>query len=199
MREIILGYWDWFVVTLIRPYRDEITAGSTFIIALFTIILARVAWKQTRDTRVLQRAYLDVKFGGIRNNNAGELLGHVIFVNVGHLPAQKFSWLVKLSTAGEDWRPPKIKNKELVGKSIIPIGADWPIGSAGIPHPQDSIRGLYLYVWGRATYKDGFRWRKRYANFCHRYPWEMRETPTGGGVCISTDHARYHEYGNSAT
>ncbi|MGA8962583.1 MAG: hypothetical protein WB475_20485, partial [Pseudolabrys sp.] len=59
--------------------------------------------------------------------------------------------------------------------------------------------GLFLYLWGRAEYKDGFRWRKRRTDFCHRYPWEMRETPTGGGVAISKDYARYHEAGNRAT
>ena len=103
MREIILSYWNWFAVDLIRPYRDEITAISTIVVAIFTVV------------------------------------------------------------------------------------------------PQEPPQGLFLYVWGRATYRDGFRWRKRYANFCHRYPWEMRETPTGGGVRISTEHARYHDYGNSAT
>ena len=31
-----------------------------------TVVLARVALKQTRDARILQRAHLNVKFGGIQ-------------------------------------------------------------------------------------------------------------------------------------
>ncbi len=196
MRDIVLSYWNWFAVDL---NHDEIIAISAITVAVFTAVLSWVGLKQTRDARVLQRAYLNVKFGGIGSNPEGELVGQVIFINVGHLPAQKFSWLVKLDISGKDWQPPKIRNKDLVGESVIPVGADWPKGSAG-PRPDDHFyKGLYLYVWGRATYKDGFRWRKRYTNFCHSYPWEMRETPTGGGVSISTEYACYHQYGNSAT
>ena len=99
MREVILSYWSWFA-DLVQPHHDLVNTISTFIIAVFAVVLARVAWKQTRDTRFLQRAYLDVKFDGIRNNTAGALLGYVTFVNVGHLPAQKFSWLVRLSAGG---------------------------------------------------------------------------------------------------
>jgi hypothetical protein len=197
MQAIILGYWGSFA-DFVKQHHDEINAISAVVIAFFTVVLARVARKQTRITRVLQRAYLDVKFGGIGQNTAGEILGHVTFVNVGHLPAQKFSRVVNLSTGGPNWEPPKIQKKELVGKSIIPVGAEWPEGSIGSTHPQDA-KSLFVYVWGRATYKDGFRWRKRYVNFCHRYPWEMRETPSGGGISISTKYARYHGYGNSAS
>ncbi len=204
MRDVILGYWNSFA-DLVKPYHDVVNTISMLIIAVFTVILARVARKQTRDARVLQRAYLNVKVGGVRNDPAGRLVGHVTFENVGHLPAQKFRWLVKLKSGGSDWRPPKIKSKELAGESVIPIGAEWPKESDNVPHPQDDNglyvdeKGLYLYVWGRVTYKDGFRWRKRHTDFCHGYPWQMRETPTGGGVTISTEYARYHEYGNSAT
>jgi hypothetical protein len=56
----------------------------------------------------------------------------------------------------------------------------------------------YLYVWGRARYKNGFN-RKRYINFCHRYPLEkMDPEPQGLGYSISAKFARHHEYGNNA-
>jgi hypothetical protein len=116
MREIILSYWDSFFTDLIRPYRDEITAISMLIVAIFTVVLARVAWKQTRDARILQRANLDVKFGGVRDTPAGELVGRVDFKNVGHLPAQKLRWLVRLDSGGLNWRPPKIKKQRLGGR-----------------------------------------------------------------------------------
>jgi len=181
----------------IRPYHEIITALSTVVIAVLTIVLAYVAWRQIRDARILQRAYLDAEFGGIRNNTAGDLVGHVIFKNVGHLPAQKLYWLVRLNSGDSGWSPPKIKI--LQGESVIPIGSSWPVGSSPLVQPQEDPKGLFLYVWGRAEYKDGFRWRKRRTDFCHRYPWEMRGTPTGGGVSISKDDARYHEAGNRAT
>ena len=169
MREVFLNYWNWFA-DLATPYHDVIITISTVVIATFTVVLAFVAWRQTRDARILQRAYLNVKFGGIQNNSSGQLVGYVTFQNVGHLPARKFYWTVKLNRGGNDWRPRKIKNKQLARESVIPIGAEWPQGSDGIPHPQDNgayleETGLYLYVWGRATYKDGFRWRKRFCPY----------------------------------
>jgi hypothetical protein len=101
MREVILNYWNWFA-DLVSPYHDVINMISTIVIAAFTVVLARVARKQTRDARILQRAYLNVKFGGIQNNSSGQLVGHVTFQNVGHLPARKLHWLVKLNRGGSD-------------------------------------------------------------------------------------------------
>lgn len=115
----ILNYLTW-LNEIVKPYRDLIDVVSASVIAVFTIVLARVGWKQTKITRILQRAYLDAKFGGIKNNRAGELVGYVIFRNVGHLPAQKLSSLVILSTGGRDWKPPKTNRKDLGGKSVIP-------------------------------------------------------------------------------
>jgi hypothetical protein len=203
MREVILNYWNWFA-DLVNPYHDVINTISAIVIAAFTMVLARVARKQTRDARILQRAYLNVKFDGIQSNSAGELVGHVTFQNVGHLPARKLYWLVKLSRGGSDWRPPKIKSKEFEGESVLPLGAEWPQESKGLPNPQDrglhqDETGLYLYVWGRVTYKDGFRWPKRKTDFCHCYLWQMRTELSDGGVKVGAEYARYHRYGNRAT
>ena len=41
MREVILSYWNSFFADFIRPYRDDITAISTLIVAIFTVVLAR--------------------------------------------------------------------------------------------------------------------------------------------------------------
>jgi hypothetical protein len=184
---------------IVTPYRELINTASTFAIAIFTIVLAYVAYRQSRDARILQRAYLDAKFGGVQTNNAGDLVGHVTFKNVGHLPAKSVFWLVNLNGGSADWKPEKIRSKDMIGASVLPIGAEWPRGSPSLPHPQENQKGLYIYVWGRVTYRDGFkRWRKRRLDFCHRYPWEKRETPTGGGVKISTEWARYHDVGNNA-
>jgi hypothetical protein len=76
MREVFLNYWNWFA-DLANPYHDVIIAISTVIIAAFTVVLALVAWRQTRDVRILQRAYLNVKFGGIQSNSADGRPCHV--------------------------------------------------------------------------------------------------------------------------
>ncbi len=143
MREVILSYWNWFA--------DLANHYSTIIIAGFTVVLALVAWRQMRDARILQRAYLNVKFGGIENNSAGQLIGHVTFQNVGHLPARKLRWLVKLNRGGSDWRPRKIKNKELARESVIPVGAEWPQGESSSVaiwslHRERRKRGVQIAV-----------------------------------------------------
>jgi len=181
----------------IRPYHEIITALSTSFIAVLTVVLAYVAWRQIRDARILQRAYLDVKFGGVTTNTSGELVGHVTFKNAGHLPAQNFSWRVNLDSGGMGWTPPKIKIME--GVSVLPIGSESPMSTGPLAPPQEEPTELQLYVWGRATYNDGFGWLKRRTDFCHRYPWEKREPQTGGGVSINKEYGRYHGYGNRAT
>lgn len=58
-----------------------------------------------------------------------------------------------------------------------------------------------LYVWGKIRYRDGFRWRKRWTKFCHRYglgrdvviPLEIMEDSREE---IPADRMRYHQYGN---
>jgi hypothetical protein len=67
----ILNYLTW-LNEIVKPYRELIDVVSASVIAVFTIVLARVGWKQTKITRILQRAYLDAKFGGIKNNRAGK-------------------------------------------------------------------------------------------------------------------------------
>lgn len=189
------GWFEW-LRALIEPYGSLINVVSTLVIAIFTLCLFRVAWRQTKDARVLQRAYLDAQFDGIHTNTDGELLGRVVFKNVGHLPATKVYWCVKLDYGGEDWRPRKISRNGLMSESTIPKGAEWPQGSAGVPPPQD-LEGLYVYVWGRIAYLDGFGWRKRRLDFCHRYPWAKREE-AATGTSISRKYARYHDVGNWA-
>src|SRR6185312_819125 len=170
MSDFLVAHWQWFIASFITPNRDDVIALSNIVIALFTVVLAWVGWRQVKITRILQRAYLNAEFGGIGTSTAGEILGYVIFQNVGHLPAKKFYWVVNIETGNKDWLPTKVRNKDLVGESIVPAGAKWPKGSAGLAHPQSDPKGLYVYVWGKAKYKDGFRWRKRQLSFCHRYP-----------------------------
>jgi hypothetical protein len=61
------------------------------------------------------------QFGGVRDFPAGELIGRVVFKNVGRLPAQKLRWLVRIASSGSNWRPPKIKSKDSAGESVVPV------------------------------------------------------------------------------
>ena len=144
----ILAYWDLFV-DKVKPHHEVISALSTGIIAVLTIVLAYVAWRQVRDARVLQRAYVAVTFNGIKTNSAGQLVGHVIFKNAGHMPAQKFCWRVHLDGSGSGWKPPKIKIME--GVSVIPVGSEWPMRTDPFDHPQEEQR-VYFSMSGAARH-----------------------------------------------
>jgi hypothetical protein len=85
---------------------------------------------------------------------------------------------------------------------LIPIGAEVPQGSPGITQAEVAQAEVpdnkkYLYVWGRAKFKDGFS-SGRWINFCHRYPWAKSKVAPDGSVTISKRWARYHHAGNKA-
>ena len=197
MPEIVISITAW-LGNIIRTHREEILAVATAIIAVYTIILAYVVRRQNKDSRIIRRAYVIADMDGVRDTSKGNLVGHIIFRNAGHLPAGKFSWFVKISSGNERFTPPRIKNRLLEGVGLIPAGAKWPMSSDENPFPQEESNPQYLYVWGKVSYKDGFRWRKRYVTFCHRYPMAKSYTPSGGGFCIDAEHARYNERGNDA-
>ena len=152
--------------------------------------------RQIQDARVLQRAYVSALPGGISTTTRGELLAHVEFKNVGHLPASQLKSLLKF-TAGDDgdWSPQPFDDKDLRPAGVLPIGISVTTGSYPIGVPQPWTK--YLYAWGRVTYVDGFG-NERWTNFCHRYNTEVKEAQIGGGNRIRKEYGRHHEYGNDA-
>jgi hypothetical protein len=181
------------------------SAMATVVIAVFTIVLAWVGRRQIADTRILQRAYLTVEPKGVEWHSSGLLVGQVAFKNIGKLPATEFASVVnKIVVRNAEWVTPVLTNAALPRRSpgLVPIGGEVFQGSKGIT-PQEVAEAQvdgekYLYVWGRAKFKNGFN-RKRYINFCHRYPLErMDPEPQGLGYSISGKFARHHEYGNNA-
>jgi hypothetical protein len=172
------------------------TAGFTGLLVLVTAGLVWLGWRQIRDARVLQRAYVNALPGGISTTTHGELLAHVEFKNVGHLPATQVKLVLKF-TASDDgnWSPPPVDDKDLRPAGVVPIGISVTTGSYGIGVPQPWTK--YLYAWGRVTYVDGFG-RARWTNFCHRYNTEAKEQKSGGGYLIRKESGRHHEYGNDA-
>jgi hypothetical protein len=108
-------------------------------------------------------------------------VGQVAFKNVGKLPAIEFvSVGNKIVVRNAEWVTPVLTNAALPRRppGLVPIGGEVFQGSKGIT-PQEVAEAQvdgekYLYVWGRAKFKNGFN-RKRYINFCHRYPLERMD------------------------
>ena len=151
-----------------RTLHDPI-AGFTGLLFIATAILAWIAVRQMRDTRILQEQ------GGIISTTEGTLIGHVKFKNVGHLPASDFRWFLDV-TPNDDggWKPPEV-GRLPDERGVCQIGARIIRGSRpfGVPSQQ------YIYVWGRVTYLDGFG-LPRFTEFCHRYNTAVRSNPTSG-------------------
>jgi hypothetical protein len=90
------------------------TAVFTGLLVLVTGGLVWVGWRQIQDARVLQRAYVSALPGGISNTTRGELLAHVEFKNVGHLPASQLKSRFELKASDNgDWSPPDVDDKDL--------------------------------------------------------------------------------------
>jgi hypothetical protein len=155
------------------------TAVFTGLLVLVTAGLVWVGWRQIRDARVLQRAYVSALPGGISTTTAGELLAHVEFKNVGRLPATQVKSLLKFSPSDDGaWSPQTLADKDLGPMGALPIGISVTTGSyeIGVPQPWPK----YLYAWGRLTYVDGFG-NERRTNFCHRYNTAVKVLQIGGG------------------
>ena len=181
-----------------------VTAIATGVIAWFTVVLAGVGKRQIADARNLQRAYLSVEPRGIEWTTKGLLVGQVAFKNVGKLPATKFISVVKIEVHHAEWVTPFLTDDALpkISPSLVPIGAEVPQGSDGIALEeveQAQVSGeRYLYVWGRAKFKDGFD-IERHVDFCHRYPLARKVAESKGpGYSISPKFARYHQQGNKS-
>ena len=127
------------------------------------------------------------------------VLGHVQFQNVGHLPAQNLQLSpVKLKWVADDLIeaevPPYVDTESF--KYVLPIQAKMPLGSGTLTREEFgkvvSKKG-YLLVWGKVTYLDGFD-NSRFVKFCHRYPCIRLSGDAKTGYRITKEYARYHHY-----
>ena len=206
MFDVVWGYLVSFATGYIKPFHNEILAVATFVIAVFTIILACVARRQTNDTRILQRAYVSVTQAGIRPYLSldGRLSCDVWFRNAGHLPAKNVSWFInrKFSTDAEDreFEIP-VDEKKFGGNNLIPPQSRIRKGGPAIMHTdldqfmdanQFKPDKAWLYVWGRVRYRDGFRHRLQFTDFCFRYNLNLPKSTW----TIEASHGRQHEHGN---
>jgi hypothetical protein len=134
-----------------------------------------------QNTRTLQRARISVEPLGIEplyssDQAPDNVLGHVQFRNVGHLPAQN----LQLSPVNLKWVAADLIETEVPidvatepSKVVLPTQAKMPVGSQALTS-EDFRKAVskkgHLLVWGKATYLDGFDPSPRFVKFCHRYP-----------------------------
>jgi hypothetical protein len=180
-------------------------------IALFTLVLsfatvglwAATIWgirSQKSDTRILQRAYISVKPGGVTpySGEDDRLACNIVIYNAGNLPAHNVLWGIEATYSADPLADCfDVSKIHTVGKIVLPPKGEFRKGAK--PTTKSSFdRWLadakpdkaWLYIWGRISYHDGFV-GGRYIDFCHRY--NLRGAQ---GYTIPENNGRYHEYGN---
>jgi hypothetical protein len=184
----------------ISTFHNEILAVATFFIAAFTVILACIARRQIKDARILHRAYVSVKPLGIHiMKNKPDIIAHLAFVNVGHLPANNLRNEVKIKWSDDgnlnDFDSVKITDPSIIllPKTEIQRGTG-PLSTAGAAQFRAKKEG-FIYVWGRVEYVDGFK-KRRWLIFCHRYNSSSERNIDGGIDAIWGRHHHHHNNGN---
>jgi hypothetical protein len=184
-------------------YYTKMLAWFTAVLASSTIGLWIVTWRsgvrQSRETQILQRAYISINLAGInpyrtREESVGHpVLGHVDIVNVGKLPARDVSCCVKIEMSHSDVRHEfLITDRDFFGNFVLPPGAHMRHGTQMIDWNETL---LWVYVWGEVRYLDGFG-KKRWTKFCHRYPRIMMHK-INAGFGVELTHGRFHLTGNN--
>jgi hypothetical protein len=182
---------------------DEAIAVFTFVLAVSTIGLWNVTGRgirnQSRETRILQRAYLSVIPRGIAPFASTESLlsCEVSLYNAGNLPAREVTWLIEKGFSTDPYLKEFPITGSFFGNNIIPPGSDMRKGAWAIK-TNDFDKFIaeavgehrWLYVWGQVRYKDGFG-EDRFTSFCHRYNLLGTKEHT-----VPEQNGRYHEYGN---
>lgn len=190
-----------------------ITAIATGFIAWFTFALRRstdnlaeattaIADRQSKELKIIQRAYLSVSPDGIRPYRSGDayLACSVVIENSGGLPAKNVRWFINREFDKDPARsdfPVPDTDAEFHGRNLIPAKGKMIKGGPAIPRAEYLIfrdggrfQDRWLYVWGRIFYSDGFS-DVRHIDFCHRYNLLGEKDLT-----IPAENGRMHEYGN---
>lgn len=200
---------------LATPGADDRIADYTLWLMVFTGALGVATiglWfttyigirNQSRDIRVLQRAYLAIESGGIdpllRNDTS---VVHISVVNVGHLPAREVEWCINVEMDGNGARSDFPVNGPFYGNNTIPPGTEMRRSQNAEFKEVDFAnfvgRRLHLYVWGEVRYRDGFGDR-RFTKFCHRYGGSGAILYGGNNnrASLTAEGMRFHRYGNNA-
>jgi hypothetical protein len=120
-------FWFWKVsafptdIESILPGANFINVAVSVVVALFTVVLAKVGRRQVQDTRILQRAYLSVEPHGIHQmSDTPDLVAHVQVTDAGNLPARTVKWKIKTLFEDNGNRPTfELKDSELYGNNVV--------------------------------------------------------------------------------
>ena len=179
-------------------------AAGTMIIAIFTTVLAGVARRQVKDTKILQRAYISVEPEGISTLRddpiENRIVAHIGIHNTGRLPATDVSWTILQEYSGDKRKSNFVVDQSTVeGSNILAAGAKMTQGGPLITQIDDKTM-KYIYVFGVVIYNNGFD-RRCKTFFCHSYPLAMWSKITDkyghSGFQIGPESARHHRYGNN--
>jgi hypothetical protein len=189
MPDALVAFWRWTTHDAVAVY-TAVLAISTIGLWIVTALGIR---NQRRDTQVLQRAYLSVEPGGIKEpyDRDDRVHGYVICRNRGHLPARKLSWHTRTDTIqqGAEKFPISEMSEQL---GVLTPGTEM-IVSAGTFFTNKLENALF--VWGMVTYDDGFR-NRRYTKFCHVY--YTKPFYGAGTFTIPADQGQFNDEGNDA-
>lgn len=181
-------------------------AAFTLVLAASTVGLWIVTWlsgrAQSRDTRILQRAYVTVDGLGAVLNSVGMSRAELTIKNVGRLPAYEVEWFINYAMDSDGRRanfPIDTTVTPFYGKNILPPftemkrSKDCRLSAAEV---QGFERTLTFYVWGEVRYLDGFG-NRRFTRFCHRYPRGSGQARLNQPVIdVPAESMRYHLHGN---
>jgi hypothetical protein len=221
---VLLSVWLLLVSLLtpqtVRPYGPSHTAAHeegekqlidrriadyTFALAAFTGMLAVSTiglWiataigfrNQSREMKILQRAYIAARRRGIEILEDGNIIGHLAFVNVGNLPARKFCAAVNICWSNNQHLS-EFEELPLGPEVILPAKTSFPSGTPALPKtdiPRFHAKEGWIFIWGRVSYTDGFD-QPRWLKFCHRYNCKSPRDSKGG---IARGRGRHHHYHN---
>lgn len=192
----------YFSLDLIERLKPEVwTALATVIVGIFTGTLWWAVAGQYDDTRIIQRAFIAVEPGGIRefDSKDGRIACNIIIINAGNLPARNVRWTIYKGYSRNGAREKfPIREFTMVKNGIVlaPKAAAIKGGRPTNKKRFDAIRigaeadKAWLYVWGKVAYHDGFR-KGKFIEFCHRY-----NLNGAVGYAVRKKNGRHHEYGN---
>jgi hypothetical protein len=209
----------WYGAGWWKKFFCEMKAGDAAV-AYFTFCLVVVgafqAWGQSKETRILQRAYLSVEPGGIAPYASPDtlddpdyrLVGHIRIRNAGHLPARKVTYHFNTAFSTDpNWTEERLSRIDERGTEGEAEGAVGPVGNNVIPPGSTMNQGGptrllgekgWVYVWGIVTYNDGFV-DGRIIRFCHRYNLKRFQPGKDGKRRIKPKYGRHYERGQDAT
>jgi hypothetical protein len=161
--DLVIAFWHWTTHDAVSFY--------TAVLAVSTILLWSATWRgirnQSRQTRILQRAYLSVEARGIEQasvDRSDRMVALVALRNVGRLPARNVSWSASI---GYPDNPAKLPiGTAGPGKAVLPPGTEMVVRTDDVLFADKA--GNSTFVCGIVTYEDGFG-NSRFTKFCHVY------------------------------